>query len=122
MAHKDICIRHERAGRSYESVGFLEDGELEIPITEAIQRVANKNGGAIGEEGARFIDENGGLSPGPDVTRYWHATNWQGANKEHPDGFRYYYYHHPLWYHKTCPPDTMLLKDMLIIRSITPAK
>jgi hypothetical protein len=58
-SHKDLCIHftivHQQGNRTYEAVGFLNEGESCCLGTEMLERVVDKNGGAINEEEETFL-------------------------------------------------------------------
>lgn len=58
MAHKDIRIPFEIGGRRYEAVGFLKAWESSVSGDVMLARTADENGGAIGEEDAKYIGDH----------------------------------------------------------------
>lgn len=73
MTHKDIRIPFEVGGRNFEAVGFLKDGESSVDGKTMLSRIAEENGGAIGQEDVAFLSERRNNFP-KEIRRYTLAT------------------------------------------------
>lgn len=61
--HKEIRIVFTVDGRSFNAVGFLEEGEPSVEGKIMLDRVAGERGGVIGEEDEDFLYKRAGKLP-----------------------------------------------------------
>lgn len=58
VEHKNLCLTFKIEGHQFEAVGFLSIVGEELTDEQILQRVAEKNGGAIGVDDTNFINEH----------------------------------------------------------------
>ena len=92
MAHADIRIVFSIAGRWYEAVGFLQEGEKEVDGPEMLART-DEDDRVIGKEDYDFIWAHRDQLP-HQVQRYYLVSK---ARAGHPDSLRVFWRRSRKW-------------------------